>query len=56
MKGDKERVHQRVSSILNKLEEWEQPKENVVAAEQEAPQDSPAMDQESQKQLFNMGA
>lgn len=54
MHGDKEEVHHRVSSILTKLEEWEQVKEGSAPAHQEtAP--GVAVDQESQKHLFNMG-
>ena len=56
MKGDKEKIHQRVSSILNKLEAWEQPKEEAVNAEPEALQNNPVEDQKSPNQLFNMGA
>ncbi|MEN8258264.1 MAG: cell division protein ZapB [Thermodesulfobacteriota bacterium] len=56
MRGDKEEVHQRVSFILNKLEEWEQTKDDAEPAGNDPSQDNPATDQESQKQLFNMGA
>ncbi len=54
MHGDKEEVHHRVSSILTKLEEWEQVKEGSESVHQETAPEVP-VDQESQKHLFNMG-
>ncbi len=54
MHGDKEEVHHRVSSILTKLEEWEQIKDHAGASGQEPAPEGTAP-QESQKHLFNMG-
>ncbi len=54
MHGDKEEVHQRVSSILTKLEAWEQVKEGSGAVVNESAPETPIA-QESQNQLFNMG-
>jgi chromosome segregation ATPase len=54
MRGDKEEIHHRVSSILTKLEEWELVKHEGSPAVDEATPETPAA-QESQKHLFNMG-
>jgi hypothetical protein len=53
MHGEKEDVHHRVSSILTKLDAWEQAKgDDDLAPDQEAA----PLAEESQKKLFNMGA
>lgn len=53
MHGEKEDVHHRVSSILTKLTEWEQAKEDDDPAPD---QEVTSLAEESQKKLFNMGA
>lgn len=53
MHGEKEDIHHRVSSILTKLDAWEQTKgDHDSAPDQEAA----PLAEEAQKKLFNMGA
>lgn len=54
MDKDKDEVHHRVSSILTKLDEWEQ----VSSASETVSQESTPVEsvtQDSQNKLFNMG-
>lgn len=56
MHGDKDEVHQRLSSILAKLEQWEEAVDTADQSAESAPAAETSQESDSQKQLFNMGA